>query len=67
MTRVYEVPGINCDRCKVAIETELAGLDGVEQLVVDIAAKTVAVDGPASVNAIRAAIDDAGYEVAAVR
>jgi len=67
MAHIYDVPGISCDRCKVAIESELAGLDGRGRVVVDITARTVEVDGPASVDAVRAAIDDAGYEVAAVR
>lgn len=64
--RTYSVPGISCDNCKQAIEGEVAKLSGVSEVTVDVAAKTVRVDGAASDEAVRAAIDEAGYEVAAV-
>jgi copper chaperone CopZ len=62
-TRVYSVPGVTCGHCKNAIEGEVAAVDGVSSVVVDIDAKTVAVEGGDDV-AIRAAIDEAGYDVA---
>ena len=65
-TRTYSVPGISCGHCKTAIETELAPVSGVESAVVDIDAKTVTVNGDASEDAVRAAVDEAGYEVVAV-
>jgi copper chaperone len=64
--RTYSVPGISCGHCKAAIEGELDGVDGVESVVVDIDAKTVAVTGEAPEDAVRAAVDEAGYEVASV-
>jgi len=64
-TRTYSVPGISCDHCKHAIEGELAKVAGIASMNVDVAAKTVRVDGDAADDAIRAAIDEAGYEVAA--
>lgn len=65
-TIVYTVPGISCDHCKHAIETEVAGVAGVELVTVDVPAKTVTVEGSAGDADIRAAIDEAGYEVATV-
>ena len=65
-TRTYSVPGISCGHCKAAIEGELDGVDGVTAVVVDIDAKTVAVTGEATEDAVRAAVDEAGYEVASV-
>lgn len=62
--RTYSVPGISCDHCKAAIEGEVAPLEGVASVEVDVDTKTVAVDGEADDDAIRAAIDDAGYDVA---
>ncbi len=63
--RTYEVPDISCDHCVAAIEQAVGPLPGVDSLAVDVDAKTVRVvggeDGP-----IRAAIDDAGYDVAGV-
>jgi len=65
-TRTYSVPGISCDHCKQAIEGELAKVSGIASLNVDVGAKTVRVDGDAADAVVRAAIDEAGYDVAAV-
>ena len=65
-TRTYSVPGISCGHCKAAIEGELVGADGVESAVVDVDAKTVLVTGEIAEDAVRAAVDEAGYEVASV-
>jgi copper chaperone CopZ len=65
-TRTYSVPGISCGHCRTAIEGEVSGLDGVESVTVDIDAKTVLVVGEATEAEVRAAVDEAGYEVASV-
>ncbi len=59
----YSVPAISCDHCKNAIESEVATVSGVASVNVDVAAKTVTVEGGDD-TAIREAIDEAGYEVA---
>jgi copper chaperone len=64
MTRVYNVPSISCGHCKSSIEGEVSQVDGVDSVVVDIEGRTVTVDGTASDDAVIAAIDEAGYEVA---
>lgn len=63
-TRVYEVPGISCDHCKASIEGEVGRLDDVAEVTVDVAAKRVTVVGDAEDTLVRAAIEEAGYEVA---
>ena len=65
--RTFDVPGISCGHCKAAIEAEVAAVDGVTSVDVDVDARTVAVDGDATDEAVTAAIDEAGYEVASVR
>jgi copper chaperone len=65
-TRTYSVPGISCGHCKTAIESELQPIDGVESAIVDIDAKTVTVRGDVAEEVVRAAVDEAGYEVVAV-
>jgi copper chaperone CopZ len=60
----YSVPGISCDHCKRAIQSEVGAVDGVDAVDVDVASRTVAVTGGADDAAIRAAIVEAGYEVA---
>lgn len=66
MVRVYDVPGISCDHCKQAIEAEVARVAHVSTVVVDVAARTVRVEGDADDDAVRDAIDEAGYDVEAV-
>jgi copper chaperone CopZ len=66
MTRVYRVPGISCDHCKQAIEGEVGGLPDVERVEVDIDRRRVTVTGDADDGAVRAAIDEAGYDVASM-
>ncbi len=63
--RTYSVPGISCAACQRAIEGEVGALTDVTWVSVDVATKTVRVEGEASDDAVRAAIDDAGYEIAA--
>ena len=63
--RTYQVPDISCDHCKRAIEGEVGDLDGVDRVEVDVEARRVTVDGVAADDEIRAAIEEAGYEVAA--
>lgn len=66
-TAVVNVPGISCAHCKMAIEGAVRPLAGVEEVVVDVAAKSVTVrfeSDTVSLEAIEAAIEDEGYEVA---
>jgi copper chaperone CopZ len=62
-TVTYSVPGISCDHCKQAIESEVSTVDGVVVVDVDVEAKLVTVSGGDDA-AIRAAIDEAGYDIA---
>ena len=60
----FSVPGISCGRCKEALEGAVGELADVTRVDVDVAAKTVRVHGNATDAAVRAAIDEAGYDVA---
>ena len=65
-TLSYSVPGVSCAHCQRAIADEVSQLHGVESVDVDLDRKTVTVTGePLDAAAIVAAIDEAGYEVAA--
>jgi copper ion binding protein len=64
MTTVYSVPGMTCQHCVQSVTTEVSAVAGVESVDVDLEAKTVTVVGGEDA-AIRAAIDEAGYEIAA--
>jgi copper ion binding protein len=62
-TRTYSVPSISCEHCKRAIETEVDTLSDVSSVEVDVAAKTVTVEGEAGDEEIRSAIEEAGYDI----
>lgn len=60
---VYSVPAMHCDHCKAAISRELSEVPGVESVAVDLQTKEVVVAGSDLLDeALRAAIDEAGYE-----
>ena len=63
-TRSYQVPDISCGHCKTAIEGEVGALTQVDQVTVDIDARTVTVMGDVDDSAVHAAIEEAGYAVA---
>ena len=61
----YSVPGVSCDHCRAAITDEVGSLEGVREVVVDLEAKRVVVRGQRLDDAaLRAAIEEAGYEAA---
>ena len=61
----YSVPGVSCGHCRVAITEEVEKVPGVSDVDVDLDSKLVRVRGSGMDDtAVRAAIDEAGYEVA---
>jgi len=64
-TVTYNVPAIHCDHCAMSIREEVSEVDGVEDVAVDLETKLVTVSGRALDDAaLRAAIEEAGYEAA---
>jgi copper chaperone len=65
-TTIYSVPGMTCEHCRIAITGEVSRVHGVESVDVDLEGKRVTVDGIGFADdAVRAAIDEAGYDIAA--
>jgi copper chaperone CopZ len=64
MQTSYSVPGISCGHCRMAIDREVRQVAGVCAVDVDLAAKRVTVTGEFADAHVRAAIDDAGYDIA---
>jgi copper chaperone len=61
----YSVPGVSCEHCVGAVTAEVERVEGVEAVVVDLESKRVNVTGRSiDDGAVRAAIDDAGYDIA---
>ncbi len=63
-TQAYLVEGMTCGHCAGSVTSEVSGVAGVENAVVDLDAKTVTVTGVASDDAIAAAVAEAGYTFA---
>lgn len=64
-TMTYSVPGMSCEHCKHAVTSELGGVVGVAGVEVDLDTKLVTVTGEElDDEALRAAIEEAGYEAA---
>lgn len=60
------VSGMTCDHCVHAVTSELMALEDVVKVEVDLVpggASTVHIEGSVPLEGIRAAIDEAGYEV----
>jgi copper ion binding protein len=65
-TRKYSVNGMTCSHCVLSVREEVGEVPGVSAVDVDLASGRMTVSGrPFSDDAIRAAVADAGYEVAA--
>lgn len=67
-TTTYDVTGMTCGHCVAAVTEELGALAGVTEVSVDLQPGTtsrviVTSDGPLTDAAVRAAVDEAGYEL----
>jgi copper ion binding protein len=66
MEQVFQIEGMSCGGCVASVERAIKALPGVERVTVALADKQASVrfdEAKASVAAIRAAIEDAGYDV----
>ena len=62
---VYTVAGMHCGHCERAVKEEVGVVSGVESVAVDLDAKLVTVVGESLDDAaLRAAIEEAGYQAA---
>ncbi len=70
ITTTYDVSGMTCAHCVSAVTGEVGRLTGVSDVRVDLrpdgpSRVTVVSAGPLPLHAVRAAIDEAGYELRA--
>ncbi|HEU0304695.1 MAG TPA: heavy-metal-associated domain-containing protein [Gaiellaceae bacterium] len=64
-TLTYTVSDMSCGHCKAAVTEEVSQVAGVTSVDIDLETKLVVVHGEGlDDGAIRAAIDEAGYEAA---
>ena len=64
-TTTLLVDGMTCDHCVSSIRSAVGGVDGVTDVAVDLACGqvTVTADGAPDEAALRAAVEDAGYDL----
>ena len=61
----YTVPAMHCGHCERAVKEEVSRVTGVSDVAVDLETKIVTVTGESFEDtAVRAAIEEAGYEAA---
>lgn len=62
--RSYQVEGMTCGHCRVAVIEEVSALPGVDDVTVDLASGRMVVHGATLDDAaVAAAVAEAGYEV----
>lgn len=63
--QTYHVIGMTCDHCVAAVSGEISRVDGVNSVAVELATGQVTVTGEGyTEEQVRAAVDEAGYELA---
>ena len=63
----YTVSGMTCEHCVASVTEEISGIDGVRTVAVDLptGAVTVTSETPLDEARVRAAVEEAGYRLAA--
>ncbi len=63
--REYVVHGMTCDHCVLSVREEVSEVAGVRSVDVELASGRLTIEGDGvSDDAVREAVEDAGYEVA---
>ncbi|MFF9867972.1 MULTISPECIES: heavy-metal-associated domain-containing protein [unclassified Streptomyces] len=65
VTTVYQVTGMTCGHCEGAVSSEISEIPGVTSVTAEAATGRVTVVSEAALDeaAVRAAVDEAGYEL----
>jgi copper chaperone len=65
-TKTYTVRGMTCGHCVSSVRAEISRLPGVETVEVELGSGQVIVSSTQAVDddAVQAAVDEAGYELA---
>ncbi|NBE82893.1 heavy-metal-associated domain-containing protein [Micromonospora rubida] len=65
VTTTYQVQGMTCGHCVSSVSAEVGGIEGVSDVQVELASGRVTVtsEGPLDTDTVRAAVDEAGYDL----
>lgn len=64
MSTTYTVTGMTCGHCVASVKEEVGEVPGVTAVDVDLVSGRVSITGAADDSLVRAAIKEAGYQVA---
>ncbi|RKN41111.1 heavy-metal-associated domain-containing protein [Micromonospora endolithica] len=66
VTSTYQVTGMTCGHCVNAVSSEVGAIPGVSDVQVDLASGQVTVTSADALDTdtVRAAVDEAGYDLA---
>ncbi|CAL9519183.1 hypothetical protein SUDANB171_03786 [Streptomyces sp. enrichment culture] len=64
-TTTYQVSGMTCGHCESSVRSELSALEGVSEVTAKASSGLVTVvsQAPLDEEAVRAAVDEAGFEL----
>lgn len=63
--QVFKVEGMTCDHCVAAVKQEVGGLEGAREVNVELTSGKLTIRGESvDPDAVRAAVEEAGYELA---
>ena len=67
-TTTLDITGMTCGHCELSVREELGELPGVTAVAADHASGTATVESaaPLDADAVRAAVEEAGYELARI-
>lgn len=63
MTKTYKINGMNCAHCKASVEKAIAGIDGVESVIVSLSDGTASVTGTHDESKLIQAVTLAGFDI----
>ncbi|MBK3776154.1 heavy-metal-associated domain-containing protein [Azospirillum aestuarii] len=58
----FKVPGMTCGGCAASVRRALGAVAGVEDVQIDLDSKDVRISGAPSADALRTALEKAGFE-----
>lgn len=67
-TQVFKVAGMTCGHCVASVTEEISAIDGVAEVRIElvpgeVSDVTVDSEAPLDVELVRAAVDEAGYDL----
>ncbi|MBS2036544.1 heavy-metal-associated domain-containing protein [bacterium] len=63
MKQHFQIKGMTCQHCRQAAERALSEVPGVQSASVDLDSHSAAIEGSATLEQLREAVEEAGFEL----